>query len=63
VVNRKIGARPIMVSVQAMMAAGSHPQRAEAEDQEHDAEEGKADLGRASRKQSCDRDVAADLET
>ena len=39
-----------------------HPQRAESENQEHDAEEGKADFGRRQQKTKLKRDVAANLE-
>ena len=51
-----------MVSVQAddRLPRG-HPQRAEPEDQEHDAEEGKADFGRRQQEAELQRDVAGNL--
>jgi len=40
---------------------GGHPQRAESENQEHDAEEGKADFGCRQQETKLNRDMAADL--
>ncbi len=42
--------------------AGGHPQRAESEDQEQDAEKRVADLGRRQQEAELERDVAANLE-
>jgi hypothetical protein len=41
---------------------GGHPQRAESEDQEHDAEKSITDFGRCQQEAELKRDVAADLK-